>query len=71
MEKGNVEFRETVERIAVKYAKAVEKRIDSVQGGLTGTDLRDVYDGIQMLGHIVATLERASRMDSIRLDREQ
>lgn len=52
-----------VERIAAKYAKLVENRIDTVKGELTGIDLRDTYDGIQMLGHIVATMERFSRME--------
>lgn len=55
------EVRKTVERIAEKYADLVEQRIESTEE-LTGTDLRDIYDGIQMLGHIVATLERFSRM---------
>ncbi|RKJ01962.1 hypothetical protein D7X87_18675 [bacterium D16-54] len=53
-----------VERIATKYAKLVENRIDAIQGDLTGIDLRDTYDGIQMLGHIVATMERFGRMES-------
>lgn len=55
------ELKEKVEKIAVKYADLVEKRIDSAEE-LTGTELRDIYDGIQMLGHITATLERFSRM---------
>jgi len=62
MERNN-ELKQTVERIAEKYAALVEKRIDNVQI-LTGTDLRDIYDGIQMLGHITATLERFSLMKS-------
>lgn len=55
-------LRETVERVAEKYAGLVENRIDSAKE-LTGQDLHDIYEGIQMLGHIVATLERFSRMD--------
>lgn len=51
----------TVKNVAEKYAELVEKRIDSTKE-LTGTDLHDIYEGIQMLGHIVATLERFSRM---------
>lgn len=54
-------LRSTVERVAEKYANLVEKRIDNAED-LTGTDLHDIYEGIQMLGHIVATLERFSRM---------
>ena len=53
-----------VERIATKYAKLVENRIDAIQGDLTGIDLSDTYDGIQRLGHIVATMERFGRMES-------
>ena len=55
------ELKETVERVAEKYASLVEKRIDRTED-LTGTDLHDIYEGIQMLGHVVATLERFSRM---------
>lgn len=55
---------ELTESIAVKYAKLLEDRIDHADNGLTGTDLRDIYDGIQMLGHISATLERFSRINS-------
>ncbi len=56
------ELKQTVGRIAGKYAALVEKRIDGVQV-LTGTDLKDIYDGIQMLGHITATLERFNRIN--------
>lgn len=55
-------LKETVEQISEKYAVLVEKRIDKADE-LTGTDLRDIYESIQMLGHIVATLERFSRME--------
>ena len=55
-------LKETVENIAKKYAALVEKRIDKTQE-LAGTDLHEIYEGIQMLGHIVATLERFSRME--------
>lgn len=57
-------FQEKVARIAEKYADLVEKRIDGT-GSLAGQDLRDVYDSIQMLGHITATLERFSKMRDI------
>lgn len=57
------EFMTVVDEIAFKYAKLVNERIDKVENGLTGEDLREVYDGIQMLGHITATMERLSRMD--------
>ncbi len=56
------EFMTVVDEIAFKYAKLVNERIDKVENGLTGEDLREVYDGIQMLGHITATMERLSRM---------
>lgn len=59
---GEEDFNAIVRRIAVKYAKLVEERIDAVQNGLTGEDLRDAYDGIQMLGNITATMERFSRI---------
>ena len=58
-------LRENIERIACKYATLVEERIDKTQNGLTGTDLREIYDAIQMLGHIIATLERFSRMKNV------
>lgn len=56
------ELRAKAEQIAGKYFALMEKRIDSAEG-LTGSDLRDIYDGIQMMGHITATLERFSRME--------
>ena len=56
------EFMTVVDEIALKYAKLVNERIDKVENGLTGEDLREVYDEIQMLGHITATMERLSRM---------
>lgn len=58
---NNLKLKQTVESVAEKYAALVEKRIDETNE-LTGTDLHDIYDGIQMLSHIVATLERFSRM---------
>ncbi len=53
---------EIVNEIALKYAKLVNDRIDKAEKGLTGEDLREIYDGIQMLGHVTATMERLSRM---------
>lgn len=53
---------EIVNEIALKYAKLVNERIDKAEKGLTGEDLREIYDGIQMLGHVTATMERLSRM---------
>lgn len=55
------ELRAKAEEIAKKYYDLVEKRIDSTEI-LTGGDLREIYEGIQMMGHIAATLERLSRM---------
>ena len=40
-----------------------EKRIDGTNE-LTGDNLNDIYSGIQMLGHIVMTLERFSRIEN-------
>lgn len=57
-------LQEKVVRIADKYADLVEQRIDGAES-LTGQDLRDVYDSIQMLGHITATLERFNKMKDI------
>ena len=56
------QLKEKAKQIAGKYFDLVEKRIDNAEG-LTGSDLRDIYDGIQMMGHITATLERFSRME--------
>ena len=58
----NEELKVIVDEIAVEYAKLVKERINKVENGLTGKDLCEVYDGIQMLGHIAATMERLSRM---------
>jgi hypothetical protein len=62
MPSENENLRGIIERIACKYAALVEERIDKAQNGLTGTDLREIYDGVQMLGNITATLKRFSRM---------
>ena len=62
VEMAKKEFMTVVDEIAFKYANLVNERIDKVENGLTGEDLREVYDGIQMLGHITATMERLSRM---------
>lgn len=56
------QLKEKAVQIAGKYFDLVEKRIDSAEE-LTGSDLRDIYEGIQMMGHITATLERFSRME--------
>ena len=63
MDKKEETLCEIVDRIAVKYAKLVENRIDRAKNGLTGMDLREVYDGVQMLGNITATVERLNRID--------
>ena len=56
-------------KIAGKYFDLVEKRIDSADE-LTGNALREIYEGIQMMGHITATLERFSRIGGIDLEAE-
>lgn len=71
MAKENEELYKTVERIAEKYAKLVEERIDNVHDGLTGTDLRDVYDGIQMLGHVTTTLKKIQPHENYPLTRSE
>ena len=69
--KENEKLYETVERIAEKYAKLVDERIDNVHDGLTGTDLRDVYDGIQMLGHVITTLKKIQPYEDFHLTRSE
>ena len=54
-------FIKTVEKIALKYAELVEKRIDNAQE-LKGDDLSDIYNGIHMLTHTTAMLERLGRI---------
>ena len=54
------EFCETVEKIAVKYAKKVEKHIDSVKENKL-SELKNMYEEIQVLGNICSTLERINR----------
>ncbi len=63
MKKVN-ELEVKVAQIAGKYFDLVEKRIDSAEE-LTGNNVREIYDSIQMMGHITATLERFSRMKVI------
>ncbi len=58
-------LKEKALHIAEKYTDLVEKRVDATES-LTGQDLRDIYDSIQMLGHITATLERFNNMKSVR-----
>lgn len=60
---GMKTLKSQVESIAQKYAELVEKRIDGTNE-LTGDNLNDIYSGIQMLGHIVMTLERFSRIEN-------
>ena len=60
---GMKTLKSQVESIAQKYADLVEKRIDGTNE-LTGDNLNDIYSGIQMLGHIVMTLERFSRIEN-------
>lgn len=52
-----------VKSIATKHASLVEKRIDGTKE-LTGNNLEEIYSSIQMLGHIVMTLERISRIEN-------
>lgn len=60
---GMKKLKKKVESIAEKYADLVEKRIDNTEE-LTGENLKDIYSGIQMLGHIAMTFERLSRMEN-------
>lgn len=59
MKNENILVKVTV--IAEKYAGLVEKRIDDTEE-LSGQELRDIYDSIQTLGHIAATLERLNHI---------
>jgi hypothetical protein len=52
-----------INRIMVKYAGLVENQIDSAQSNFAEADLRDVYDGIRILGNIAVTLERHSNLE--------
>lgn len=63
MEKGNESFRDIVERIAVKYAKKVESRIDNSTEALSGAELSEIYEGVHLLGNLAATLERFRRTE--------
>ena len=56
------QLKEKAKQIAGKYFDLVEKRIDSAEE-LMGSDLRDIYEGIQMVGHITTTLEKFSCME--------
>ncbi len=56
----NKELEQALRRIAEKSAALVEGRIDDTME-LTGTALKDIYDGVHILGHVVATLERLNR----------
>ncbi len=58
-------FQKRVVCIAEKYADLVEKRIDTIKS-LNGLEVRDVYESIQILEQITATLERFKRMDVTR-----
>ena len=60
-----VMIREKIEEIAIKYAGLIEKRIDNTDT-LSGEDINDIYDGIQSLGHIIASMERLERMEHMK-----
>ena len=56
-------IKQKVENLTIKYIDLVERRIDDTTE-IKEEDLRDIYDGMQMISHIVATLERLSRMEN-------
>lgn len=49
-------------RIARKYMDMLEGKLD-YSVSFSVRDLREVYDGIQTLGHIAASLERFARLE--------
>lgn len=49
------DFEEVLERIAVKYANLVDKRMDNANEN----NLSVVYDDIRLLGNIASALNRA------------
>lgn len=58
-----MELQKKIEDIAIKFAELIEKRIDNTDD-LSGKNVQDIYDGIQSLGHIVASMERLDHMKS-------
>lgn len=54
-----------VEEIALKYAEIVEKRLIAAlsEDETDSTALGEINDGIRMLNHIAATLERIDRLN--------
>lgn len=53
-----------IEEIAIKYADLVEKRIqEALDAKMVGSAaMNEVNDGIRMLNHVAATLERIVRL---------
>lgn len=53
-----------IKEIATKYADLVEKRLKSTlnEEKIESTVMIEINDGIRMLNHIAATLERISRL---------
>ena len=59
------EFFETVENIALKCAKLVEKRMEDTKE-LKKDDLNEIHSAIQMLNHTTAILERLGHIKKLR-----
>jgi len=58
-------FKEKVEKIAENYADLVDLRIRRAKESelVDATVMAEINEGIRMLGHISATLERVDRMN--------
>ncbi|WP_024346545.1 hypothetical protein [Lacrimispora indolis] len=54
-----------VKTIAEKYADLVEKRLNSAlkESDVESSAMCEINDGIRMLNHVAATLERISRLN--------
>lgn len=54
-----------VETISLKYADLVDKRVSGAlrEELIDGTIMNEINDGIRMLNHITATLERIDRLN--------
>ncbi len=64
----NQKFKSKVEMIAERYADLVDKQIQTINNADpalfdSAEAMNEITEGIRMLGHITATLERLERME--------
>lgn len=59
-------FKSKIETIAEEYADVVEKRIQTAiyESEINSTAMLEINEGIRMLNHVAATLERIDRLNS-------